>query len=91
MSLGGSTIGEMVGPLVAGGLELDVSGETRQKVTSDALQSLSPIGRQLLLERTDDLRRRCKVQIEGRAYRSSIRFKVCGVSREQRELLEQLS
>ena len=28
---------EVVGPLVTGGLELDVSGETRQRINSDAL------------------------------------------------------
>ena len=37
VSVGGSTIGETVGPLVALGLELDVSGEIRRKMTADAL------------------------------------------------------
>ena len=34
---GSPMIGSVVGPLVAGGLEFDVSGETRQRITSDAL------------------------------------------------------
>ena len=36
--MGRSNLGsEVVGPLVTGGLELDVSGETRQRINSDAL------------------------------------------------------
>jgi len=37
VSAGGSTIDEVVGPLFAGGLELDVSDDTQQKITSDSL------------------------------------------------------
>jgi len=37
VSVGGSTIGEAVGPLVVGGLNLDISDGIRWEITSNAL------------------------------------------------------
>ena len=89
-SVGGCTIGDVpVGPLVADGLELDVNGEMRRKIASDAPESLSPVRRQLLFECTNNLRRCCRVKTKGRAYRCGVGFEIRGVLREGRELLEQ--
>ena len=76
----GCTIGDVpVGPLVADGLELDVNGEMRRKIASDAPEFLSPVRRQLLFECTNNLRRCCRVKTKGRAYRCGVGFEIPAV------------